>query len=80
MVEQASGYSTGLPVLPVRWVVIRDPKEDFKTQALLCTDLDADPERIISWFVRRWRMEVCQPQYTFSLPRGRAGQTYVLRE
>jgi hypothetical protein len=34
-----------------------DPQETFETQALLCTDLDADPERIISWFVRRWQME-----------------------
>jgi DDE superfamily endonuclease len=45
-------YSTGLPAVPVRWVLIRDPQEDFETQALLCTDLDADPERIISWFVK----------------------------
>jgi hypothetical protein len=38
-------------------VLIRDPQEEFETQALLCTDLDANPERIISWFVRRWQME-----------------------
>jgi hypothetical protein len=55
-------YSTGLPAVPLRWVLIRDPQEEgeekkFDTQALLCTDLDADPERIISWFVRRWQME-----------------------
>ena len=50
-------YSTGLPAVDVRWVLIRDPKEEFETQALLCTDLDADPERIISWFVKRWQME-----------------------
>ena len=24
---------------------------------VLCTDLDAEPEQIISWFVRRWQME-----------------------
>ncbi len=46
-------YSTGLPAVPLRWVLIRDPHEEFETQALLCTDLDAEPERIISWFVRR---------------------------
>jgi hypothetical protein len=46
-------YSTGLPVVPLRWVLIRDPHEGFETQALLCTDLDTEPERIISWFVRR---------------------------
>jgi DDE superfamily endonuclease len=50
-------YSTGLPAVPLRWVLIRDPQEGFRTQALLCTDLEAEPERIISWFVRRWQME-----------------------
>lgn len=43
--------------MPVRWVSIRDPQGEFKTQALLCTDLDADPEKILSWFVLRWQME-----------------------
>jgi DDE superfamily endonuclease len=62
MVEIASEtvvwYSTGLPAVPLRWVLVRDPEKEFKTQALLCTDLDAKPERVISWFVRRWQMEV----------------------
>jgi hypothetical protein len=60
-VEVVSGtavwYSTGLPAVPLRWVLIRDPEEGFETQALLCTDLDADPERIVCWFARRWQME-----------------------
>jgi DDE superfamily endonuclease len=55
--ETAIWYSTGLPAVPIRWVLIRDPEGDFETQALLCTDLSADPARIISWFVRRWQME-----------------------
>jgi hypothetical protein len=55
--QTAVWYSTGLPAVPLRWVLIRDPQEGFATQALLCTDLDADPERIISWFVMRWQME-----------------------
>jgi hypothetical protein len=50
-------HSTGLPAVPMRWVLIRDPQEEFETQALLRTDLGAQPERIISWFVRRWQME-----------------------
>jgi hypothetical protein len=52
-------YSTGLPAVELRWVLIRDPKEEeeFETQALLCTNLSADPECVISWFVRRWQME-----------------------
>jgi hypothetical protein len=55
--ETAIWYSTGLPAVPIRWVLIRDPEGDFESQALLCTDLLADPAQIISWFVRRWQME-----------------------
>ena len=51
-------YSTGLFAVPVRWVLIRDPGGEFKTQALLCTDLDADPEEILRWFMMRWQLEV----------------------
>ena len=62
MVEIASQtavwYSTGLFAVPVRWVLIRDPRGEFKTQALLCTDLKADPQEIVSWFVMRWQLEV----------------------
>jgi hypothetical protein len=62
MVEIASAtavwYSTGLFAVPVRWVLVRDPEGKFKTQALLCTDLEADPEEILSWFVMRWQLEV----------------------
>jgi hypothetical protein len=50
-------YSTGLPPVPIRWVVVRDPKGEFATQALLCTDLGAKPEQILRWFVLRWQME-----------------------
>jgi len=55
--ETAVWYSTGLPAVPIRWVLIRDPEGDFESQALLCTDLSADPARIIGWFVLRWQME-----------------------
>jgi hypothetical protein len=39
-------------------VLIRDPQGTFRTQALLCTDLDAEPLHILAWFVRRWQVEV----------------------
>ena len=62
MVEIASNtavwYSTGLFAVPLRWVLVRDPQGRFKTQALLCTDLKADPQKILSWFVMRWQLEV----------------------
>jgi hypothetical protein len=51
-------YSTGLPAVPIRWVVVvRDPQGEFATQALLCTELGARPEQILRWFVLRWQME-----------------------
>ena len=56
--ETAVWYSTGLFAVPLRWVLMRDPQGQFKTQALLCTDLKADPEKILSWFVMRWQLEV----------------------
>jgi hypothetical protein len=56
--ETAVWYSTALFAVPVRWVMVRDPQGQFKTQALLCTDLKADPQKIVSWFVMRWQLEV----------------------
>ncbi len=56
--DTAVWWHTGLPAVPVHWVLIRDPEERFSPQALLCTDLARDPEQILTWFVRRWSVEV----------------------
>jgi hypothetical protein len=62
LVEIVSGTAvwrhSGQPVVPIRWVVIRDPKGKFKTQALLCTDLTVKPLQIVKWFILRWQLEV----------------------
>jgi hypothetical protein len=50
-------YHSGKPVVPIRWVLIRDPFGKFATQALLCTDMKAKPEQIVAWFVQRWQLE-----------------------
>ena len=55
--DTAVWYSTGLPPVPVRWALIRDPADAFPPQALLCTDRDASPVQIVSWVVLRWRLE-----------------------
>ena len=61
-VEIATGtavwHHPGLPVVPLRWVLVRDPAGEFRSQAFLCTDLDAAPADILAWFVRRWATEV----------------------
>jgi hypothetical protein len=51
-------YHGGMAPVPIRWVLIRDPKGKFKPQALLCTDLNVKPVQIIEWFVLRWQLEV----------------------
>ena len=51
-------YHAGLPPVPLRWVLIRDPAGTFLTQALLCTDAAVPLEQILAWFVQRWQLEV----------------------
>lgn len=51
-------YHAGLPPLPIRWVLVRDPHGQFATQALLCTDLTTEPAQVLAWFVLRWQLEV----------------------
>jgi DDE superfamily endonuclease len=50
-------YRVGLPVVPLRWVLIRDPQQPFRPQALLSTDLNVAPGQAVPWFVRRWQVE-----------------------
>ncbi|MBO0756695.1 MAG: transposase [Bradyrhizobiaceae bacterium] len=50
-------YSSGLPPLPIRWVLVRDPAGIRKPQSFLCTNLDAEPKAILGWYVHRWSVE-----------------------
>jgi hypothetical protein len=56
--DTAVWYHSGMPAVPLRWVLIRDPNGKFETRALLCTDQSATPEQILQWFVQRWQLEV----------------------
>ena len=51
-------YHTGKPPVPIRWVLIRDPQGTFASQALLSTNHRHTPAQRLSWFIRRWTMEV----------------------
>lgn len=61
-VEITSGtcvwYHTGMPVVPLRWVLVRDPEAKFEPQAFLCTNLASEAVQILEWFVQRWTVEV----------------------
>ena len=56
--DTAVWYHTGKPPVAIRWVLIRDPQERFKPQALLSTNLEHTCAQMLAWFVRRWTMEV----------------------
>ena len=56
--QTAVWYHSGKPPVPIRWVLVRDPKGELDTQALLCTDRTVEPAQIVEWFVLRWQLEV----------------------
>ena len=56
--QTAIWFHNGKPPVPIRWVLIRDPQEKYRTIALLSTSLAFDPLQIVNWFVQRWQVEV----------------------
>jgi DDE superfamily endonuclease len=50
-------YKAGVPPVPIRWVLVRDPSGEHAPAAFLSTDLKATPDMILGWFVSRWRVE-----------------------
>lgn len=56
--DPAVWYHTGLPAVPIRWLLVRDPQAKFESQAFLCPNLSATPEQTLLWFRQRWQLEV----------------------
>ena len=56
--ETAVWYHTGMPPVPIRWVLIRDPRHKFRPQALLSTEVTLTTTPIVTSFVHRWQVEV----------------------
>ena len=50
-------YHCGKAPVPIRWVLILDPKGEHDTQALLCTNQAVAPAQILEWFALRWQLE-----------------------
>lgn len=42
----------------IKWVLLKDPEGKLEPVLLACTDTELSDEKIISLFVRRWRIEV----------------------
>jgi hypothetical protein len=51
-------YRGGVTPVPIRWLLVRDPKGEFEPQAFLATNPDASPRDMLAWFVCRWQVEV----------------------
>jgi hypothetical protein len=51
-------YYKGKPAVSGRFVLVRDPEGKLEPRAYLCTDERLKAVRILSFFVRRWQMEV----------------------
>jgi hypothetical protein len=51
-------FHYGQPAVPIRWVLVRDPVNEYDPIALLCTDDDRDAQWIVECFVKRWQVEV----------------------
>jgi hypothetical protein len=56
--DTAVWYHAGKPPVAIRWVLIRDPQDRFKPQALGSTHREHTAEQMLPWFVRRWTREV----------------------
>ncbi len=55
--DTAIWYHAGMPPVPIRWVLVRNPAGHFEPQALLCTDLAVGAQQSLEWFVLRWQLE-----------------------
>jgi hypothetical protein len=56
--ETAWWYHSGKPVVPLRWVLLRDPEGKLAPMALLSTNEHLSAQDIVTYFVRRWSVEV----------------------
>ncbi|MEO8289056.1 MAG: transposase [Chloroflexota bacterium] len=52
------GYRIGLPVLPVRWVLTRDPAGKLESRAYFSTNQSFPASEVVSLFIKRWTIEV----------------------
>lgn len=45
-------------LVKIKWVLLKDPQGILEPVLLGCTDFDLVDEKVVSFFVRRWRIEV----------------------
>ena len=55
--DTAVWYHAGLPPVPIRWLVVKDPDGQFPPQAFLSTDPTITPKQMLTYFIQRWTVE-----------------------
>lgn len=50
-------YHSGLPPVPIRWLLVKEPNGQFPSQALLSTDQTITPQQMRTFFIQRWTVE-----------------------
>ncbi|MFZ0544259.1 MAG: transposase [Candidatus Promineifilaceae bacterium] len=62
LIEFVSGtnlwYTPSSDPLPIRWLLVRDPLDEFRPTAFFATDQNAKPLQILDWYIMRWGVEV----------------------
>ena len=51
-------YTPGQDPVPIKWVMVRDPNKELRTEAFFATDITAAEKDILTWFILRWNIEV----------------------
>lgn len=51
-------HKSNTVLVKIKWVLIKDPEGKLEPVLLGCTDFDLADDKIVSFFVRRWRVEV----------------------
>jgi hypothetical protein len=51
-------YTPRFPPVAIRYGLVADPRGKLRREAFFCTDLQATPEQILPWVVRRWSVEI----------------------
>ena len=55
--DTAVWYHSGLPPVPIRWLLVKEPNGRFPPQALLSTDPTITPQQMLTFFIQRWTVE-----------------------
>ena len=55
--DTAVWYHSGLPPVPIRWLLVKEPNGLFPPQALLSTDQTITPQQMRTYFIQRWTVE-----------------------